>query len=40
MSYVYNNIHEYLNKINRIINLFGKMAMSQILLGTNFYSLG
>ena len=40
VSYVYINIHEYLNLIISIFNHFSEMIMSQLLLGTNFYSLG
>ena len=33
ISYVYINIHEYLNEIIRIFNHFSQMALSQLLLG-------
>ena len=36
ISYVYINIHEYLNEIIRIFNHFSQMALSQLLLGTKF----
>ena len=34
ISYVYINIHEYLNEIIRIFKIFSQMALSQLLLGT------
>ena len=34
ISYVYINIHEYLNEIIRIFNHFSQMALSHFLLGT------
>ena len=40
MSYVNINILEYLDKIIRIFNHFHQMAMSQLLFGTKFCSLG
>ena len=38
MSYVFINIHEYLNKIIRIFNLFGQIAIYQHLFCTTFCS--
>ena len=40
MSYVYINIHGYLNKMIRKFNHFGPQAMSHVLFGTKFCSLG
>ena len=39
MSYVYINIHKYLNEIIRIFNHFVQMAMFQLLFDTKFCSL-
>ena len=36
ISYVYINIHEYLNEIIRIFNHFSQVALSQFLFGTKF----
>ena len=36
ISYVFINIHEYLNEIIRIFYHFDQMAMSQLFFGTKF----
>ena len=39
ISYVFINIHEYLNEIIRIFYHFDQMAMSQLFFGTKFYKI-